>query len=402
MALTSIADQKTPGRPIEITFAAELGLPSANQEVLLIGRAAATGVAGSGTAAIYTPVIISNVADVTAATAEANAKFGAGSELAKMVIAAVKANEGGSTFPALKAVPLASTDTDFGPADIALENTKKQKAEFIVSPYAGMSTSLRDKLEDTAQAMSGAQRVHNNQFGTMGVVVERATADPANLDSPDTQYLFPVYLRDAGTGDNAPVYSVAEVAAAAAAVAAANAVPFNPLHGVVINNLDAPKVESDWITVGGGLESETILNKGWTPLRVLPNGDVAFVRTRTARITTDGSTQVTAYYDIQDFQVLYFWRKTVYTRLNQPDLVRVKASAQIANQIKSEVIRLAKTFEDQGMFQNVDALAKKFKVERSLSDRHRFDVFTPVNVIPGLAVVAVNVQASTEGDVLSI
>ena len=70
--------------------------------------------------------------------------------------------------------------------------------------------------------------------------------------------------------------------------------------------------------------------------------------------------------------------------------------------IKSELIRLAQQFESQQAFQNVKNLAKQFKVERSASDRHRFDTFTPVNVIPGLAVVANNTQASTDGDALSI
>ena len=52
MALTSIADQKTPGRPIEITFAAETGLPSANQEILIFGHMVEAG-AASGDATPY-------------------------------------------------------------------------------------------------------------------------------------------------------------------------------------------------------------------------------------------------------------------------------------------------------------------------------------------------------------
>jgi phage tail sheath gpL-like len=54
------------------------------------------------------------------------------------------------------------------------------------------------------------------------------------------------------------------------------------------------------------------------------------------------------------------------------------------------------------MFQNVTALAKLFIVERNISDRTRFDVFTPVNVIPGLMVVATNIQATTLGDNITV
>lgn len=396
MSLTSIGDQKTPGRPIEITFAAQTGLPSDVQEILLIGHKHAT----SGTATIYQVSQISNVTDVGLATTEANAKFGAGTELAKMVIAAVKANGGRSTFPNIKCVPLASTDTGtFGAADIALTNAAKVKAEFIVSPYDAMTTALTTKLDTTANTMSGAQRVHNNQYGTVGVAANFNTADPTTLSSPDSRFLSLVYLRD-----TAPVLSLGEVAAAYAAVLAGNISPFNPADGFNIGGITPPVNQSDWLTVGAGLDSESALAKGWTPLRVKSNGtDVAIVRSVTSRLTTgDGITAVTAYYDVQDYQVLYYWRKTLFTRLNQPDLVNVKASVSTAKLILGEVIRLAKAFEDQGMFQNVTGLAKQFQVQRSSSDRHRFDIKTPVNVIPGLHVVAVNVVATTEGDSLSI
>lgn len=393
MALTSIGTQLTPGRPIEITFAAQTGLPSDVQEVLLIGHKGATG-----SATAYQVTQISNVADVDAATTEANAKFGSGSELAKMVIAAVTVNQGGGTFPAIKCVALDAADTDFGASDIALTNASKVKAEYIVSPYdASTATALRTKLRDTCSAMSGAQRVHNNQFGTIGVAANFSVADPATLDAPDSQFLALMYLRDSGSNP----YSVGELAAACAAKMAANGVPFNPLDDVVLTGVTAPELMSDYLSIGAGLESEVVLTAGWTPLKVKPNGDVALVRTRTTRITNAGA-DATAYYDVQDFNVLYFWRKTLYTRLSQPDFSNTKASQETADNILGEVIRLAQLFEDQGMFQAVSELAKSFQIERNASDRHRFDIFTPVNVIPGLHVIAANIQATVEGDTLTI
>ena len=116
----TIGFQKTPGRPVEVLFAAETGVPNDNQELLLFGRA---GVGATGTETVIT---ISAVSDVTAATLEAETKFGAGSELAKMVIAAVKANAyaSRSTFPPIKCVPLASTDTTLtAPALVAARGT---------------------------------------------------------------------------------------------------------------------------------------------------------------------------------------------------------------------------------------------------------------------------------------
>jgi phage tail sheath gpL-like len=394
MAISNLPDQKTPARPVEITFAAETGTPSANQEVLCIGHANASMPAS----AAYVVSQVNNAGDRTAAQAELLAKYG-DCELTDMVLAAIKANEVTGRFVSIKACPVKSTDLDFGPADEALTAIDRVKAEFVVSPYDGQDSALRDKLKDTVAAMSGPQRPANNQFGTFGVVANQDEADPSALDLFDTQYIIGVWKPD-----SAPVESLAELAAAAAAVMAGNNSPFNPLDDVTINGLDAPADQADWITVGFGLESESCLNQGWTPLRVKPNGEVAFVRTVTGRISADGSGTpvVTSYYDVQDFQVLYFWRKTVYTRLSQPDFKQRKASNEAATDIKSELVRLATLFQEQQMFQAVDQLAKKFVVERATSDRHRFNVLTPVNVIPGLHVIATNIEATTEFDTLSL
>lgn len=396
MSLTSIGPQKTPGRPVEITFAAETGIPSDAQEVVIIGHKDAV----SGSVAAYTLSVITNSGDLTAASSEVASKFGEGSELAKMILAAIRANLGGSTYPQIKAIALASSDTGFGSTDQALTELKKFKAEFVVSPYNGQDATLRNKLKDACQEMSGAQRVHNNQFGSVGVVFNRSVSDPSTLTKFDSQFIEAVWLYDSGT----PAYSIGEMAAAVAGKMAANLSPFNPLDDVTIGGIGAPANMSEWPTIGASLQSESCLNQGWTPLRVKPNGEVAFVRTVTGRISADGSGTpvVTAYYDVQDFQQLYFFRKTVYTRFSQPDFKQRKASAGTAKEIKAEVIRLAKIFEDQGMFQNVDKLAPLFKVERSVSDRHRFDVFVPVNVVPGLHVIASNLQATTQFDSISI
>lgn len=393
--LTNIGQQKTPGRPTEVTFAADLGEPSDLQEILLIGHKDVT----SGTEAVYVVGEMANAGDIVAGTAEANAKFGAGSELAKMVIAAINANAGQSSLPNIKYVPLASTDTDFGAGGAALTAAARVKVEFLVSPYDGNNQTLRDQLKASVLLMSGAQRVDNNQFGTMGVVFNRSVTDPTTLPSPDTLAIIPVWMPDA-----APVLSIAEMAAAAAAVMAQQGVPFNPLDDITIQNVAAPVSSSDWITVGNGLESEAALAKGWTPLKVKANGEVAFVRSVTSRISADGSGSpiVESYYDVQDFQVLYFFRKTVWTRFSQPDFKQRKASSRTAQDILSEVIRLASLFEDQEMFQAVSELAKQFVVQRNVSDRSRFDVKVPVNVVPGLHVIATNIVAGTQFDLLTI
>lgn len=416
MPLTSIGFQKTPARPTEITFGANTNLPNPNQTLGLIGHmgptggAAVSGVA-SGSATPYSVVPMANVADPVAGATEANAKFGEGSELAKMVIAAIKANYeiGGSNFPQITCIPLAQTDTGFGPLNVAgtpsgLAAADKFECEFLVSPYDGavapaaVNNPLTKQLITQATAMSGATRVQNGQYGTFAVVANQAVSDPTQLPKYDTQFFTGAWLRDSDPAD-----SLGEMAARYAAVLGANLIPFNPVDNNVIGDQAAPDEQTEWITVGAGLESEAALAQGWSPLRVLPSGDVAIVRSVTGRLTTgDGVTQVLSYYDVQDFQVLYFFRKAVVTRFNQTDFTNQKASDAEAKLCRNEVIRLASNFEDQGMFQRVAQLSPQILVERNATDRSRFDVFVPVNVVPGLHVIATNVQATTEFDVLTV
>lgn len=405
MALTSIGDARTPATPVEVTFAAGTGTPSANQEMLIFGRRAASG----GTGTTYVPHKVANSADAAAAKTELEALYGTAAEVSKMVIAAIAANAGGSIFPQITVIPLASAEsetvTPFGAADVALTNAQNIKAEFIVSPYAGCSgggsvqSISATKLKTHAALVSGATRTANNQFGSFGCVAERAQSVVASLPTPDSQFLMAFYLRDTGVSAEAPTYTIGEVCAAAAAVVAANAIPFNPLDDMTIQSLAAPAKQADWVSVGDSAESETALGKGWTPLYVKPNGEVAFVRTISTRLSADGSGTpvVTSYYDNQDMQVLYYFRKTVYTRLKQSDFKK-KASGPVGSRMKGEIIRLMGLFEDQEMFQAVAQLAKQVIVQRLSSDRSAFEVKIPVNVVPGLHRKKVNIEAGTQFD----
>lgn len=398
MSLTTLGDRKTPSRPVELAFAPNTGLPSDEQELILIGHRGASGASGSSGISNYAAIEISNVADVAAASTEVATKFGDGAELSKMVLAAVRANEAAGTHPAITAIPLPFNVTDFGPSDEALTTAKRIPGKtYLVSPYEGDEPTLLGDLVTAAQVMSGPERTENQQFGTFAVAHIRSVTDPASLPSPDTYNAIVTWLPDTGS----PTYSVGEVAAACAAVMAANGRPYNPLDNVVIPGVAAPADSSEWITVGAGLESESALDKGITPLRVKANGEVSFVRTVTTRITYNG-VDVTAYYDVQDFNVLFDWRKTVYTRASQSDFVNVKASQEKASDFKGEMIRLAGVFQTLGMFQAVEQLAKYFQVQRSESDRSTFEAVTPVNVIPGLHNILVRVEAGVQFDTFTV
>jgi hypothetical protein len=60
------------------------------------------------------------------------------------------------------------------------------------------------------------------------------------------------------------------------------------------------------------------------------------------------------------------------------------------------LLREAYNFEVLGAFQNVMLSAKLFQIEASKTSKGRFDFKIPVEVIPGLYVIAGNIQAVSD------
>jgi hypothetical protein len=194
--------------------------------------------------------------------------------------------------------------------------------------------------------------------------------------------------------------SAAVVAAAHAGAMMASAFPYNPLQGVQIGGLIPAQKTSDTIVVDPNGASEAALVAGLSPLRPLPGGGVGFIRTRTTyNLLTDGVTAATAYFDWQDLVVMNDFREDCYQITQLPPFNNnpggTKASATIAAKLKDEILREAQSYEDQGAFQAVKALAPQFFVLPSTSSRGRFDFKIPINVIPGLYVIAGNIEATT-------
>ena len=401
MALTNIPNYKTPSRPIEITFAANFTAPDSVQTLAIMGHFDTNTPVEAVPYQFYDITNISNISNVTQ---EMTDLFGETCELTLMVIAAVTANVGNSNFPLIKVIGLDEADTDI--PDAAKTAIDRESFEYLVSPYDALDTANTDDLKTLMQGVSQADRTDQYQYGSMGVIFNRDTTDYTTLPTYDTQYLCPCIMTDTGTLDNAPVYSVAEMAAAYGAMLAGLLAPFNPLNGKIINGVAAPKLKSDWMTNSGTGDTEVILRKGWTPLCVNPSKTVFIVRSVTSRITDNGSganpNVGEPYVDAQDFMVLYYLREVLHARFTRADFKQAKASNSVALSIKGEVISILKAFESGGMVQNVDGLAPKVIVQRNATYRSRFDIYLPVNVIPGLHQIATNISATTEGDILLV
>ena len=410
MFVSTIGTQKTPANPVDVLLGPSLGLPAVPTNVILIAQMGATGGptgggTASGTAFPYTAVKMVNVGNVAAASGEAGTKFGNGSFLAQNVIAAVTAVAGGSNFPAITCIPLPAGESPSLNTQAIAALDPLPGIPFVATQFdGGTDTVNRTALINEVATMSGALRTPQGQYGAFAVMANmNVPYNSANLlPTPNSQFFVGVSMYDSGSLGANP-YNVGQLAAAAAAILAANGVPFNGLDSVPIPGVTAPANQADWITVGGGLQSEAVLNQGWTPVRILVSGQAAFIRTVTSRIfLSDGMTPVSSYIDVQDFESLYFFRDTVATRFAQPDFQNQKASNQNAKAALGEVIRLEQEFQDQGMFQAVSQLSALTQVQTNPSQRGRFDIYIPVNVVPNLHEIATDVVGTTLFDSFSV
>lgn len=190
------------------------------------------------------------------------------------------------------------------------------------------------------------------------------------------------------------------VAAAAAAVMMQSVFPYNPLQQVAIGGLIPPQKSSDRIMLDANGSSEAALVAGLSPLYAAPGDVISFIRTRTTLTQNPDLSEVTAYFDWQDIVVLYDFREVCYGVSQNPPFNNnpggTKASQRIAALFKDEVLRQAKNFEDLGAFQNVARSAKFFQIAISTTSKGRFDFKIPVEVIPGLYVIAGNIQAVSD------
>lgn len=190
------------------------------------------------------------------------------------------------------------------------------------------------------------------------------------------------------------------VACDQAALLLGSAFPYNPLQGVA-GGLTPPQKSTDWVLFDPSGASEAMLAAGLSPYSVQSGSKVVLIRTRTTWLM-NGLTAVTAYFDWQDLVTLNDFREDVYHISQNPPFNGnpggTKASLQVANLFKDEVLREAQSYEDAGAFQAVKSLAPQFIVQPSTTSRGRFDFKIPVNVLPGLFVIAGNIEGVTSFD----
>lgn len=374
-------------------------LSTADNQLVIVGHMASSG----STATANVPYTVNNYGDSTLALAECITQFGTGSEVGGMVVAAIKASEGTDLdpilFPPIIVIPIAHATTTIA---AALNANIALPMPFLVSPYPASDSTNLAALQTFAEAISASDKGANGQFGSFAFAATDEDTSPASAEGVATASpnVMIGWLRDL---QGSKANTTQNVAAALAAICASNGIPFNPLNDVVVGGLVAPTSSADYHTDGDAGTVALGLASGLIPLKTSTGGQILISRTVTTS-RRDPSQADTAYYDMQDFQGLYYYRKNAYALTKQPRYKRSKAFNQKLLALKSELIHLAKTLEKDPYFitQNVDLLAQLFTVSRPANNRSAAVYAVPLNIVPGFHNKGIAVTGTDMFDLLTV
>ena len=350
-----------------------------------------------GTAPSRVAVQIENMGSISDLEAEVDGLFGAGSQLGSMLVAGAKAAKFTQIDPLLlppvKAIPL-----DFDTPDLVGVLADN---ETLAMPFAATGFSVTDSTNLTdfknhMIAISKSDRGDFGQFGSFGFVGGRDTLGTMTPigEGLATETMLVSYLRDSAV---TPVQTDAEQAGALVILSAANPIPYNPLNDAIVGGFQAPVDKDDYHTPGDSGTISVSLAAGLVPMRIDAGGNVRISRTVTAsrRVASIADAN---YYDMQDWQVLYFLRTNCYNLSKQPQFVRAKGSTAKANSLRSGIIAILRSMEGLEMLQFVEELADQVTVKQDPTNRSAFIYTIPVNVIPGFHNKGMGIIGTTEFD----
>ena len=109
-----------------------------------------------------------------------------------------------------------------------------------------------------------------------------------------------------------------------------------------------------------------------------------------------------AYFDMQDWQVLYLFRKNAFNISQQPNFKRAKATVAKARALKRELLAIARSMETLEMLQFIEQLANEFTFRRAADNRSAFIFEVPLNVVPGFHNKGIGLIGTTKFDLLTI
>lgn len=290
-----------------------------------------------------------------------------------------------------------STETAFGDGDLfeaVLGGSVYYSA--LVMPYEITSTiditTTYAAFFTTVLALNDPSQVNYQKYGTIGYwsTISVVADDIPNLVMNDSQYSAGMYFPY--DNDVEAVYQYpGQVAAAAVAYIITNPAPFLPLGKVEINGLVPP-------VVNAGLTyqlCESVLDKGYTPIFINQDGMPAFARTITGLTTyPNTSAPATQYYDIQNWQVIFFNKGVKGAILQSPQFTNKNFTQRYRKDLRLAMIDVDKGFERATMVSNVNQYLSQYTVTQN--NVGTVLVANPLQVTAGVQSIAVTINLQNQ------
>jgi len=184
-----------------------------------------------------------------------------------------------------------------------------------------------------------------------------------------------------------------QVCAFVCAVASMNGTPYQPMNDIFSSTIKAPGNNHYWIQKGIQESSETILQVGYTPLYVNKFKQVAIVRLINSQIDIPG-TQLpdNEFFAFSTWQIISAYNQDCISQSKTPAYTNIRKTPALRSSLLADIISIAKGYETNGMFSNVSALQPLFSVTDDAVNASLWLVNTPIQVIPELSGIKINVS----------
>lgn len=234
----------------------------------------------------------------------------------------------------------------------------------------------------------------SGQYGSIGIVGMTNVTVPELMtfgDINNANYSIPFYYYQQMLGD---IYiSAGQLAASYAAIIASNEVPYPNLDGFVLNGFPVSSDTNSFISVGTNQDSDTILNKGLTPIGVNTESEPYIVRPVSTQLTIPGSGEPdNEFYDMHVQQVIRELKLRTWDVSQLPQFQNALITNILLNRIETAVYGMLKQAEIENMIFDVDALKDTIVAVQDSENPNQVDISYEVKITAALEIQVYNIN----------
>lgn len=262
----------------------------------------------------------------------------------------------------------------------------------VITANATITTQFKTIIDTLNNLNNVEQNNGGLTFGFLGNISQTLTA-ASSLQQLNDRYMVLTYFPQPISPTTLIQNTSSQVSAFIIACCAMNASPYNPMNNIISATLTAPSNSFYWIQKGIQASSETVLQVGWTPLYINSFNQVATIRIINSELLLPNTqTPDTEFFPFSTWQIINSWNQTMVSLCKQPQYVNKRKTTDIGNSLLMAAVNLALTYQQNGMFSNVNNLKSLFSVQDNPIAPDQWIVNTPIQIVPELSGIQINVS----------